>query len=75
MSYRKQIRVFHLVGAFLIGAGIYSDFLYGQPLFLMLLQFLIFPLLGISGIWLWKGAAIRNRFKNRLVREAHHEKA
>jgi hypothetical protein len=61
---RKIIRWVHIIlGIPIIG------YLYGPistfPVPTMIVRWIIFPLLVLSGLWLWKGYLVRKRFKRK----------
>ena len=55
---RSILRTIHLVGAGIIGTYIYSPWS-SLEWFTQLNQFVVVPLLSLSGIWMWKGQKIR----------------
>jgi hypothetical protein len=68
---RKLIRWFHLLASIpLIG------YLYGPvskiPEAVFALKWVIFPLIVLSGLWLWKGASVKRWFKERVSQKRYH---
>jgi hypothetical protein len=61
---RKIIRWVHIV----LGIPIVG-YLYGPvsnfPVSTMIVRWIIFPLLVLSGLWLWKGYLVRKKFKRK----------
>jgi hypothetical protein len=56
---RDRLRLLHILGSVVLGAFIYSPW-GSDPLFLMLTGFVVFPVLALTGIWMWKGDAIQS---------------
>ncbi|MDS0260150.1 hypothetical protein NDI56_12165 [Haloarcula sp. S1CR25-12] len=61
---RSTHRLAHLVLAVALGAFVYSP-LRTDPTAVLAVQVGLFPLLALSGLLLWKGAALRRRFRGR----------
>jgi len=63
---RKIMRWLHII----LGIPIVG-YLYGPvsslPVGTMIVRWIIFPLLVLSGLWLWKGHLVRKRFKRKTV--------
>ena len=59
---RKIIRWMHIVLSIPI-----IGFIYGPvatiPVSAMIVRYIVFPLLVLSGLWLWKGRFVKNWFK------------
>ena len=60
---RKLIRWIHIVFSVPIVGYIYGP-VATIPVSSMIVKWIIFPLLVLSGLWLWKGQVIKKRFKN-----------
>ncbi len=68
---RKVIRWFHILASIpLIG------YLYGPvskiPEAVLMLKWVIFPLTILSGLWLWKGAAVKRWFRQKVILKPKH---
>lgn len=61
---RNILRVIHLVAGVVLGNFLYSPF-GSDPTFRMLMQIVIFPLLVLTGLWLWQMPRIRRLLKYR----------
>ena len=61
---RKLIRWIHIVFSVPIIGYIYGP-VATIPVSAMIVKWIIFPLLVLSGLWLWKGQVIKKRFKSR----------
>lgn len=65
---RKIIRWLHIV----IGIPIIG-YVYGPvseiPEAVMAVRYIFFPVLVLSGLWLWKGYLVRNLFRKKLVNQ------
>jgi len=60
---RNIIRYIHIITAILLVAFVYSNSLSENLIFRQILQFIIIPLVTLSGIWLWKGHQIKRTFR------------
>lgn len=58
LSSRNVVRFAHLAGAGILGTYVYSPWA-GVDWFRFLVQAVVFPTLAASGVWLWKGHAVR----------------
>ncbi len=56
---RSILRVFHLASGIAISAFVYSPTLQSSLMFETILQFGVIPLLGLSGIVMWKPRLLR----------------
>ncbi len=68
---RTSARTIHLVAAAMLGAFVYAPGEFVEPLRLML-QLLVIPAVTITGVFLWKQAAIRralSRFHGRPAQQ------
>ncbi|NEQ80927.1 MAG: hypothetical protein F6K26_11925 [Moorea sp. SIO2I5] len=54
---REQLRFIHILASFGLGVFIYSPWR-SHPALLMAMSFGIFPLLGLTGLWMWKAPQI-----------------
>jgi hypothetical protein len=54
---RQLLRVIHVVGAILIGTFVYSPWS-SLPWFLSLMQFVVIPVLTLSGVVMWQQASV-----------------
>ena len=61
---RKLIRWIHIVFSVPIIGYIYGP-VATIPVSAMIVKWIIFPLLVLSGLWLWKGQLVKKRFKNK----------
>ena len=61
---RKLIRWIHIVFSVPIIGYIYGP-VATIPVSAMIVKWIIFPLLVLSGLWLWKGQVVKKRFKNK----------
>jgi di/tricarboxylate transporter len=50
---RQWLRIGHLVASALLGAFIYSP-LQDHPVLIATIQFIAFPTLALSGVWMWQ---------------------
>lgn len=64
MKQRTLLRVLHLVGSGLIGWALYGS----AELGMNLAQWVAFPALAASGIWMWKQGAIARWLKSRAAK-------
>lgn len=62
---RNIISFIHISTALLLVTFVYSKSLSENLIFRQTLQFLIIPLVTLSGIWLWKGHQIKKVFKKK----------
>ena len=58
MKARKLLRVLHLAAAGCLGTLVYSPWIDTQW-FLLLNQFVVVPLLVVTGVWMWLGPRLR----------------
>ena len=63
---RSTHRLAHLLLAVGLGAFVYSP-LRTVPEAIIIVQAVLFPLLALSGVLLWKGPRLRQRFRQRGV--------
>ena len=61
---RSTHRVAHLLLAVALGAFVYSP-LRTEPAAVLGVQVVLFPLLALSGLFMWKGAALRRQLRRR----------
>jgi len=61
---RSTHRLAHLLLAVALGAFVYSP-LRTEPLAVLAVQAVLFPLLALSGLVMWKGPALRRRYRKR----------
>lgn len=61
---RSTQRLAHLLLAVALGVFVYSP-LRTVPEAVLAVQFVVFPLLALSGLLMWKGAALRRWSRNR----------
>ena len=59
---RKTVRWFHIIGGLILGTYIYAPW-GSDPLFAAITQFVVTPALVVSGIFMWKQAAITRLFR------------
>jgi len=55
---RNTIRVVHLIASLCIIALVYVDALRDLPVFLTLMQFVVIPVVALSGIAMWQQALL-----------------
>lgn len=63
---RKIIRWLHLITSIPIIGYIYGP-LRKVPVGVLVLQWVLFPLVVLSGLWLWKGHVVRKAFRKNKV--------
>ena len=69
---RRIIRWFHLLASIPVIGYIYGP-VSTIPQAVVTLKWVIFPLIVLSGLWLWKGPAVKRWFKQRAsLRPKHH---
>ena len=66
---RKIIRWIHIIASIPIIGFIYGP-VKNIPNAVMMIQWVLFPLIVLSGLWLWKGHWVRKRFKKRIMAHA-----
>lgn len=55
---RDQLRLIHILASVSLGIVIYSPW-HSHPLVLMTLSFVIFPILSLTGLWMWQAPRIK----------------
>jgi len=68
---RKLIRWFHIIASIPVIGYIYGP-VAEIPEAVTALKWIIFPLLVLSGLWLWKGASIKRWCKQRAILSGRH---
>jgi len=68
---RKLIRWFHIIASIPVIGYIYGP-VAEIPEAVTALKWIIFPLLVLSGLWLWKGASIKRWSKQRAILSGRH---
>jgi hypothetical protein len=68
---RTIIRAVHLCASVLILGFVYAAPLRQTESFVMLLQFVVIPMVAVSGIAMWQQAALTKLRRNRSNRKAH----
>ena len=68
---RKLIRWFHIIASIPVIGYIYGP-VAGIPEAVTALKWIIFPLVILSGLWLWKGASIKRWYKQRAILSGRH---
>ncbi len=63
MQQRVLTRNIHLICSGLIGLALYGD----SDLALTVAQWVVFPALALSGLWIWKQGAIKRWLKTRVA--------
>lgn len=63
---RKIVRWIHIIASIPIVGYIYGP-VKNFPNAVHAIQWVLFPLIVVSGLWLWKGPAIKNRFKKKKL--------
>lgn len=66
----KQLRRVHLVLAPLTGLFVYAPSLRADPLFLGLMQVIVFPAIALAGLTLWLGPRLARRRRGVAHQEA-----
>jgi len=61
---RKIIRWFHILASIPIMGYIYGP-VKDIPRAVVAIQWVIFPLIVLSGLWLWKGHSVKKRFRRK----------
>jgi hypothetical protein len=61
---RKIIRWIHIIASIPIIGLIYGP-VSKVPNAVLMIQWVLFPLIVISGLWLWKGHVVRKRWRSR----------
>ena len=69
---RKLIRWIHIILSIPIVGYLYGP-VASIPVSAMVVRWVIFPLLVISGLWLWKGHWIKKRFKSKVNTIQYHK--
>lgn len=59
---RNQLRLIHIFASFILGIFFYSPWRNSQT-FLLAMSFAIFPILTLTGLWMWQGARIQKWLK------------
>lgn len=59
---RKTLRWFHIVGGLILGTYLYSPW-GSDPTFTAVTLFVVTPAMAVSGIWMWKQAAVSRFFR------------
>lgn len=70
MKQRSLLRTLHLVGSGLIGWALYGSSAVGMSL----AQWVAFPALALSGVWMWKQGAISRFFKSHAATQQGQSK-
>ena len=60
-TFRKALRWFHIIGGLILGTYIYSPW-GSDPVFSAFTLFVVTPAMVLSGLWMWKQAAIMRLF-------------
>lgn len=55
---RNQLRLIHIFASVFLGAFIYSPWR-NNPTFLMIMSFIIFPAVAVTGLWMWQAKRIK----------------
>jgi hypothetical protein len=66
---RKIIRWFHILASIPIMGLIYGPVM-NIPRAVFAIKWIIFPLIVLSGLWLWKGHLVKKLFRKRKYRVA-----
>jgi hypothetical protein len=66
MQNRVLSRTLHLVAAAVLGTFIYSPWR-SNPTFEMVMTFGVFPMLSLTGLWMWQAPRINKWFKRSSV--------
>jgi hypothetical protein len=61
---RQWLRNGHLIASVLLGTFIHSP-LREAPAFIAIMQFLVFPAIAASGVWMWQQARLARSLKVR----------
>ncbi len=59
---RNQLRLFHILASVILGMFIYSPWRSNQT-FAIAMSFAIFPILTLTGLWMWQGSRINKLLK------------
>lgn len=65
---RDLLRYTHLVVGIILGVYIYSP-LFHEPVFLVVMRFVVIPLLTISGLWMWQMPLVRRWWRGSRERK------
>ncbi|WP_144055589.1 hypothetical protein [Octadecabacter antarcticus] len=65
---RPQLRTLHLIGSGLIGWALYGN----TAVVMGLAQWVAFPALALSGVWMWKQGAISRWLNSRAATQHGH---
>ena len=63
-SLRNQLRNIHILASVALGAFIYSPWR-NSASFPMIMGAVVFPILSLTGLWMWQGHRISRWFKNK----------
>lgn len=63
-SLRNQLRNIHILASAALGAFIYSPWRHSSS-FVIVMGAGVFPLLTLTGLWMWQGPQMSRWFKNR----------
>lgn len=55
---RDKLRILHILAVIPLGAFIYAPHLINST-FTLIMESIIFPILSITGLWMWQGHKIR----------------
>ena len=61
MAFRRIIRWFHILTSAVVGTYLYSPFS-SDPTFAFITLYVVFPLMGLSGIAMWQQAKVLRLF-------------
>jgi hypothetical protein len=66
---RSQLRLIHILASVGLGAFIYSPWR-SNATFTLVMSLVIFPLLALTGLWMWQGARIQQWLKRETEESA-----
>jgi hypothetical protein len=70
---RKLIRWIHIIGSIPVIGLIYGP-VGNFPNAVMMIKWVLFPLIVVSGLWLWKGHLVRKWWRSKSVKQAAGKK-
>ena len=61
---RKTLRWGHITGSVILGTYLYSPFS-ANPGFAAITLYIVFPIMALSGVWMWQQGRINRLFRGR----------
>jgi D-alanyl-lipoteichoic acid acyltransferase DltB (MBOAT superfamily) len=63
---RASFRWVHIVLSAVLGTFLYSPW-GGEPIFSAVMQWFVFPAMALSGLWMWQGSRLMQRWRGRTL--------